>query len=224
MIKADQIIRSKRRTVALEITHDAQLVVRVPWRASVREIERILHGKESWIERTRQSVKERSAKFPPKRFIDGEEFLFLGRSYKFSSIEEGSPVGQLNFDAGFKLPKQHLDNAKELFIRWYKQEALKIISERVRWFAEQSGYAFYDVRISNAEKRWGSCSRKGRLRFSWRLIMAPMEVIDYVVIHELAHLKDKNHGRTFWERVKRILPTYKESAAWLKENQDRLNL
>ena len=224
MIKPDQIIRSKRRTVALEITHDARLVVRVPLRASLREIEKILRGKELWIERTHRRVKERFEKFPPKKFADGEEFLFLGKSYKLSIVDDAPSLNALSFDGVFKLPQSRLGQAQEMLIRWYRQEALKLIPERVRLFAEKSGYDCSDVRISNAKSRWGSCSRNGRLRFSWRVMMAPLEVIDYVVVHELAHLKEKNHGKAFWDRVGNILPTYEKQAAWLKDHQDLLKI
>ncbi len=204
MIKPDQIIRSKRRTVAMEITRDARLVLRVPLKAPMRLIEEFISRKRSWIERTQKKVRERLEKFTPKKFQEGEEFLYLGKNYKLS-IEI---------------------NSKEALIDWYKKEALKIIPERVRWFAQAAGagYRYHDVKISRAEKRWGSCSPKGRLRFSWRLIMAPLEVIDYVVVHELVHVKEKNHARMFWGRVESILPEYKKQTAWLKENEHFLTI
>ncbi len=205
----------------MEITRDARLVLRVPLKAPMRLIEEFISRKRSWIERTRKIVKERFEKFSPKRFSDGEEFLYLGKSYKLNIVDEEDI---LILNGNFRLPRKYLGRTKEIFTDWYKEEALKIIPERVRWFAQAAGadYQYRDVKISRAEKRWGSCSPQGRLRFSWRLIMAPPEVIDYVVVHELVHVKEKNHARAFWGRVESILPSYKKQTAWLRENEHLL--
>lgn len=188
----------------MEITRDARLVLRVPLKTPTRLIEEFIAKKRSWIERTQKKVRERFEKIVPKKFQGGEEFLYLGKNCK-----PGAAV-----------------DSREALIDWYKKEASKIISERVRWFAQAAGkgFQYHDVKISRAEKRWGSCSPKGRLRFSWRLIMAPLEVIDYVVVHELVHLKEKNHAGAFWGGVGEILPSYKKQRAWLKENEHLLTI
>ena len=223
-IKPDQVIRSKRKTFSFEITRDARLVVKVPLSASSRLIEKILSKKRLWIQRTQKIVQEKYQKFFPKAFVDGEEFLYLGELYKLYIADDDAVLNPLSFDCHFRLSRKYLDHAKEIFIRWYKEEASKKISDRVKWFAQVAGaeYEYGDVKISGAEKRWGSCSSKGRLRFSWRLMMAPLEVIDYVVVHELVHLKEKNHSKAFWNKVESILPSYKTQAVWLKENEHLL--
>ncbi|MCX5713709.1 MAG: SprT family zinc-dependent metalloprotease [Candidatus Omnitrophica bacterium] len=109
-------------------------------------------------------------------------------------------------------------------IGWYKAQALEKISERCRFYAGVTGFEYKVVRISNAVKRWGSCSPSGRLNFSWRLAMAPLEVIDYVVIHEIMHLSERNHSRRFWDKVEAVLPGYKKCESWLRMNGYLLTL
>ncbi|MFN3599629.1 MAG: M48 family metallopeptidase, partial [Aquificaceae bacterium] len=123
----------------------------------------------------------------------------------------------LKLEDKFYLSKSALPNAKEVFIKWYKEKAYEKISERVEWYARMAGFKYNKVSITDAEKRWGSCSPKGNLNFSWRLIMAPLRVIDYVVVDELCHLEIKNHSKAFWIKVKTLMPDYRDCEMWLKE-------
>jgi hypothetical protein len=110
------------------------------------------------------------------------------------------------------------------FEKWYKSQALAILTERTRFFAQKFGLRFGKIRISSARTRWGSCSTAGTLSFTWRLVMAPLEVVDYVVIHELAHLKVKNHSAVFWAEVAKMMPDYKRHVTWLKKNGQSLTI
>jgi len=101
---------------------------------------------------------------------------------------------------------------------WYKERAYEKISERVQWYALKNGFQYNKIKITQAQKRWGSCSSKGNLNFSWRLIMAPLPVVDYVVVHELAHLVEKNHSKAFWSKVKMLMTDYQKQQEWLKRN------
>ncbi len=125
---------------------------------------------------------------------------------------------------GFILDEKERSRGRELFVEWYKKEAKKIIAARVEWWAQRFCLAYQSVHITSANRRWGSCAPNDRLNFSWRLVMAPIAVIDYVVVHELAHITHKNHSRRFWDKVKAMYPDYKEAQAWLRENEGMLNL
>jgi len=109
-------------------------------------------------------------------------------------------------------------------MNWYKQEAQRKISERVEWHARRFGLAVGTVRITDAQKRWGSCSQNNNLNFSWRLIMAPLRVVDYVVIHELAHTVERSHSRAFWRKVAMMCPTHRSGMEWLKKNEHLLQI
>ena len=221
-IKIDKIIRSKRRTIALEVTRDASLIVRAPYRTSFDFIEKVVFKKRFWIKEKQEIVRDRHKKVIPKEFISGEGFLYLGNMYKLEFIDDlDMPIV---FNNGFKIARKNYDIAKEILIAWYKAQAYQKISERVNWHSSSSGLRYNKIRISDAQKRWGSCSAKGNLNFSWRLIMAPLRVIDYVVVHELAHLEEKNHSKRFWNKIKIMLPDYEQYRDWLKENRYLLDI
>lgn len=127
-------------------------------------------------------------------------------------------------NGNFQLARIALDKAPIVFERWYREQAHKVISERVQWYAAKHGYSWKQIKITSARRRWGSCSAGGRLSFAWRLVMAPMPVIDYVLVHELVHLQVKNHSKKFWGRVGVIMPDYKQKIEWLEKNGHLLNL
>ncbi len=219
-IQIDKLVRSKRRTIALIVERDGRLTVRAPMRTSQREIESFVAEKADWIERTRRKMK--SNILTPKQYVDGERFLFLGSSFDLRLVRPQRP--SLKFDNGFYLSRSAEKRGEAVFTRWYKKRALEIIAERVNQFAKRHGFSPKQVRITSARTRWGSCSPDGTLNFTWRLAMAPLEVIDYVVVHELAHLRVKNHSKRFWRAVESILPDYKRQRKWLSEHGEKLTL
>lgn len=130
----------------------------------------------------------------------------------------------LSFYNGFYLSKKCLKEAKHLFVRWYKNEAAAKIKERLNWYCSRSGLKYNEFNITSAQKRWGSCTSLNNLNFSWRLIMTPLEIIDYVVTHELTHLTEKNHSKRFWEKLSLLFPGFKQCKIWLKENEHLLTI
>lgn len=221
-IKIDKIIRSNRRTIALEIRQDASLLVRAPYRTPLAFIEKIVIEKHCWIKVKQAVVREKGSALVPKKFVNGEDFFYLGKMYKLKLVDElnGVPL----FNNSFRILRGNSSAAKEILTAWYKEEACRKIPERVSFYSSLSGLNCTKIRISEAQKRWGSCSSKGNLNFSWRLIMAPISVIDYVVVHELVHLEQKNHAKIFWSKVKTIMPDYGLYRKWLKENGHLLNI
>ena len=112
-----------------------------------------------------------------------------------------------------------MDATMETISGWLKTEAGKIIEERVARYASIMGVNYAGVEMSEAKGRWGSCRSKDSLNFAWRLVLAPLGIIDYVVVHELSHITYKNHSHQFWARVKTVLPNYKKQQDWLKANR-----
>ncbi|MBI5182139.1 MAG: M48 family metallopeptidase [Nitrospirae bacterium] len=221
-IKVNKIIRSKRRTIALEIAQDASLIVRAPYRTPLDFIEKIIFKKRFWIKEKQEFVRDRYIKTAPREFVSGEGFLYLGDTYKLEIVDVlDMPIV---FNNGFKIARKNYDIAKEILIGWYQEQAYQKIAERVIWHSSLSGLKYNKIRISNALRRWGSCSAKGNLNFSWRLIMSPLRVIDYVVVHELAHIEENNHSKRFWDKVKIMMPDYEQHKEWLKENRHLLDI
>ena len=221
-METKKVIRSNRKTISLQINDDATLIVRAPFKVSDEIINRVILKHSNWIEKKKKEMKSREVKFSKKEFVNGEGFLYLGNYYRLRLVKNQETL--LNFENGFFLSKEYSAHAKDIFIDWYKRRAHEKISERVRWYAQKRGFKYNKINITNAQKRWGSCSYKRNLNFSWRLIMAPLSVIDYVVVHELVHLVEKNHSRAFWNKVKMLMTDYKKHQEWLKRNGHLLRL
>lgn len=221
--KIDRIIRSKRRTFSIEIERDGSLTVRAPNRASSKSIREVVGRKTDWIERKQRQAREKFSRTQPKEFKSGEEFLYLGRTFKLLLDADANHPLSYNGQE-FVLSTGCVDTARAVFTEWYREQANSVIAERAEHYSAISGIKYNRIKITNARKRWGSCSIKGNLCFSWRLVMAPPEVIDYVVVHELAHVELKDHSRRFWRKVETIMPEYKARRRWLKENNYQLTL
>ena len=192
------------------------------WSVSTAEIERFVKKKESWISE-KLSDKERSVRQHEKTFLPGEKFLYLGELYPLEIEDNGHQRCPLKLSYGkFVLDKNHIEEARNLFVEWYKKEAKEKLSERVNYYSNRLQLTPQGIKITSAQSRWGSCSRDNRLCFSWRIIMTPLSVLDYVLIHELAHIKEKNHSRRFWDYLGSVLPNYKEHRGWLREHESLL--
>jgi hypothetical protein len=216
-----KIIRSRRRTIALIVETDGSLTVRAPLRASQAAIEQFMVEKQDWIRR--KQAQARLAYRPPRRFVPGETFLYLGENYPLEIVSAARPALEIK-DGRFRLAQAALPHAAKAFERWYRARAAEVIGARVEAYAARHGLRPAKLRISGAATRWGSCSSRGVLSFTWRLVLAPLEVIDYVVAHELAHLRARNHSKAFWAQVATILPDYARRADWLKRHGGLLRL
>ncbi len=208
--------------MALIVQRDGSLTVRAPLRMSEIHIREFVQSHAEWIRKKQAQAK---AAPPPlqRHYASGETFLYLGKEYPLTIVAHQRPA--LTFSSNkFHLAKSSLPKARQAFIRWYKAQALAVISERVAFHADKNQCTWRKMRISSARTRWGSCSTSGTLSFTWRLVMAPLEVIDYVVVHELAHTQIKNHSSKFWRRVAEIMPEFKRHVAWLKKNGRLLTL
>ena len=218
----DQLIRSRRRTIALIIQRDGGVMVRAPLRMAEGTIQEFVEKHAEWIHRKQAQFKA-SAPAPIKCYVEGETFLFLGKAYPLTIVASQRPA--LTFSGGkFRLANSGLPKARRVFMHWYKVQALTVISERVLVHAKRNKFAYRKVRISSARTRWGSCSSTGTLSFTWRLVQAPLEVIDYVIAHELVHTQIRNHSPRFWQRLAEIMPEYKRYVSWLKKNGRMLSL
>jgi len=215
-VKIEKIIRSRRTTIELYITDDARLIIRAPFSADEKTINHFIEKHKRWIDKKIKLIKEQRENFKEKRFVDGENFLYLGNNFKLNVVENKSKA--LLFDNGFYLSKDLSTCAKEIFEKCYKEKAKEIFTERAQYYSEIMNLKYSKIRIMSAKRRWASCSKKGNLNFNWRLVMAPLNIIDYVVVHELAHLIEYNHKKKFWEKVEKVLPDYKLRRKWLKDN------
>ncbi len=200
--------------MVLIVESDGSLTVRASLRASDQSILEFVERSRRWIEK--KQAEAFAARPVPRQYVPGETFLYLGQPYPLEIVKDQNPP--LVLDGGFKLAEAAHSQAETLFRAWYRRQARRIIRARVNWFVKTYGFEVAGLRITSARTRWGSCSAKGALSFSWRLILAPMEVVDYVVVHELVHTLHHNHSKRFWKKVEKILPDYKARNRWLSRN------
>jgi predicted metal-dependent hydrolase len=216
----DNIIRSKRRTIALVITKDATLEVRAPLNVSFNLIEKFIAKKRSWIEKKKDLVNKNRIHTLPKEFVNGERFMCEGNTYKLQLTD----CEDIYLSEVLHFPKKLLPQAKQYLTCWYKNRALKKVVERANYYTNITKLQYKTIKITNAKNSWGSCSSKGSLNINWKLIMAMPNVLDYVIVHELIHLVERNHSKLFWSKVRLIVPNYKEQEEWLKKNGNTLAL
>jgi predicted metal-dependent hydrolase len=215
-IPIDKLVRSRRRTIALIVQPDGSLTVRAPLRMPAGEIDKFVESHTDWIIKNRAKLRT-NPQPARKNYQPGESFLYLGKSYPLTLVPPQRPA--LKFDGrSFHLGRSAAAKSEQAFVRWYKARALEVMTGRVETLAGKYGFKYQKIRISSARTRWGSCSSKGTLSFTYRLVMAPLEVIDYVVVHELVHTKVRNHSKTFWRGVAELMPDYKAKLGWLKKN------
>ncbi len=219
-IVIDVVIRTRRKTVALVVERDGRLVVRAPLRFPQAQIDAFVSSHSDWV-RSRQALVRKNYR-PPHQFAAGESFWYLGQQYPLVIVEQKRPA--LSLEGEFRLARAAQPRACEAFEAWYRAQARPLIEERVAHFAGLTGLRGKKIRLSSARTRWGSCSSRGTLSFTWRLVMAPPEAIDYVVVHELCHLKHPNHSPAFWAAVAAVMPGYKVQRAWLKKRGRDLSL
>jgi predicted metal-dependent hydrolase len=218
-----KIVKSRRRTVSLEINQEGVLTVRAPYGLDRTTIDDILKRHQPWIRKKRQEVQRRQELSRPKKFEDGEKFLWLGKEYPLRIVARVRPSLVFTGER-FELAASSILSARQLFEAWFKEQARFYLSSRLKEIARKTGFKYQKFRLSSAQTRWGSCSAKGTISLVWRLMMAPPEIIDYLIIHELAHTKEKNHSRAFWRLVEELLPDYRERRRWLRKNGFRLKL
>ena len=218
----EKIQRQRRRTVSIHVTDKGTIVIKAPLTATDAEIEQVLLRHIRWIQDRLERAKQKQ-QWTEKKFVDGEKFLYLGRLYELQLIDHQREAILLK-DNKFLLKKQYQSQARQVFEKWYRRQASENFLKRALIFAPLLGVDFNRIKLSSARTRWGSCSTQGNINIVWRLIMAPQSIIDYVIIHELAHLRYMNHSTRFWQLVKSIYPEYKQAQQWLKNYGHYLNL
>ena len=209
----------------MHVRADGTPVIYVPHRTPMPEIDKFIREKESWLWRKIRENGERQKAIKAKKYASGETFFFLGEPYPLKIGPAALGCDKLAFLCGqFVLAGDKISQGRELFVEWYRKRAREYIGERIDHYSRVMKLASRGIKISNARCRWGSCSQDNHLYFSWRLIMAPCPVIDYLVVHELAHLREKNHSERFWDLVGNTITDYKKQRIWLKNNGHTLDI
>jgi predicted metal-dependent hydrolase len=212
-----RIVRSpKRKRLTISVERDRAIVVHVPEGTLEETIHRVVDSKRQWIlSKLRHPQKYKDRPHPPgKEVVNGESAPYLGKDYRIEIGETES--GLVEFSRCFVVPAIHQAKRRDVLRDWYILRAKENILGRVERLAHELGVKFAAAKIVDNRYRWGSCTVNDNVNFNWRLIKAPIFVIDYVIVHELAHLLETNHSPRFWNIVRASSPTMEKAKSWLK--------
>ena len=219
-----QIRRSARRgTVSIGIDPKDGVMIVAPDQTSIARLDRVVRSKAPWIVRTLRRRSDRPPALPSREFVSGETFPYLGRQYRLR-ILDGEPQ-PLTFKRGWlevAIPgglgaDHHAAYVRAALLDWYRGRASDRLRPMAATWSERFGAQLGRVLVRAQAKRWGSCDRAGNLRLNWRIIQAPLRLIEYVVAHEITHVLHADHGREFWAALGRVMPDYDERRARLRE-------
>jgi predicted metal-dependent hydrolase len=222
-----------RRNLSLTLQVNGRIQLTVPKGAATLQLSRFLNNNRQWIDESLAKYAELRAHYPRKRHVDGERFPFLGRELIFKIRDEisngekpvvqrrrrGVPAFSIEGENLVYHPLENRPATGEMLAKFYEKCGREILSERLLYFSEKMNLSPSTVVFRSQKTRWGSCSTRGKISLNWRLVFAPMDVIDYVVVHELAHLRHHNHGASFWRLVAQHAPNYLTLRKWLRDHQ-----
>jgi len=207
--------KSSRKTTSIYIERDGSISVLAPEPYEIDKIEEILEVKRSWIYRNQAEWEDLNRTRVEREFVNGEGFPYLGSNYRLQIVEEAT--SDLSLKNGyFTLSRSVLADAHSKFVDFYKSKAKNRLPKHVDTYAKKMGLEPAGIRVQDLRNRWASCSADGTLNFHWRCMMAPLSALEYIVVHELAHLKHRNHTPEFWKTVEKVLPEYQQAKGWLR--------
>ncbi len=217
-----------RKTTDIVIERDGVIRVRPPLKMTPEQVDETVFSKRLWIFRNLAEWRELNATRDVREWVNGEAFLYLGNCYRLSLVDEQDEPLKLK-DGRFCLlrslvKKNDIETANQAFKDFYADKGLIKIQQRVRHFAGKIGVVPGQVHVKDLGFRWASCSAQGDLKFHWKCMMAPLTVLDYVIVHELCHLHHQDHSQAFWNEVDKVMPLYRERKEWLRVRGAGLDL
>lgn len=223
-----EVVFRKRKTMAIKVEPPDKVTAIVPLKTSRRVILERVRNKAPWIIKKLDHMKDFQYQAGPKEYVDGESFIFQGKNYRLQ-VEVNSSLTKLQIKIEgetllVKSPVRDKETISRLVELWYRHEAKQVIYARIKFYQDKIPIIPNRVVLKDQKSRWGSCSSKNNLNFNFRTVMAPLPVLDYIVVHEMCHLVHLNHSKEFWNLVESILPEYRQQKEWLKMNGASLTL
>jgi len=216
-----EVIHANRKTIGITVERDRKVVVRAPQRASEQAVAAALESKRFWIWQKLRDPHKYPDPAPHKEYVTGETFLYLGQHHALSLTRgEGGAVRLVGKQ--FEMASSDRRNGDSLFRSWYLSQAKESLPPRIVAMAAEMGLCYSRICIRELKYRWGSYTPGGTLSLNWRIIQAPMIVVDYVIAHELAHAIEPNHSQAFWNLVAVHSPSWEKARSWLKKHGGRL--
>lgn len=214
-----KILYSKRKTIELRFENVNLLLIKAPKNTSPKHIADVLTNKTDWIRKTRLKLIQR---WPVPKMMAGEKILLLGEWRELEINPVGHKKISLSGSGKIVISKDLAMQGAQALVPFYRQITRHWVHHFADLYSSKWQLTYKSIRINSAKTRWGSCGARNTLNFSWRLAMTPLLSIEYVVAHELAHIKHHNHSLSFWQFLEQMMPHYKQGQAWLKENGNKL--
>jgi predicted metal-dependent hydrolase len=217
-----------RKTTDIVIERDGVIRVRPPRKMTPEQVDETVFSKRLWIYRNLAEWRDLNASGVVREWVNGESFLFLGNSYRLALVDVQEEPLKLK-DGRFLLSRSVLhsggtENAKKIFQDFYTEKGYPKIKRRVEYFSALVGVVIRDIEVKELGFRWASCAADAKLQFHWKCLMAPLRVLDYIVVHELCHLHWRDHSHLFWNEVDKVLPMYREHKEWLRRRGANFDL
>jgi hypothetical protein len=220
---------TRRKTIGISVTQEGQVYIKAPIGITREQIRQCVTQKAKWILTRLSEAEEKKSAMPDRTFEDGEELFYLGETYIFRTRQSEKIKKENSVYFYLDREKKELwmyykgevcssEIKKDLIEQWYRREAKRYLSDLAQKYSEKIPCTFGTIRIKNQKTCWGSCSSRGNLNFNWRIMMAPPEITEYLVVHELCHRLEMNHSDAFWSLVQQQIPDYKKRREWLKDN------
>ena len=224
-----EIVRTNRKkTASIEICNNT-IKITVPNKLTDKHINELIQKRANWITK-KLATRTQQTPHKPKEWVNGETFTYLGRNYRLKLINTHSTETKLR-NGYLEVPNQtDLTTTKQVaalktsVTDWYAKQARNKLQQKTDRYAAIMNVTPNRIKIRDYKARWGSCSAKGDIAYNWRILIAPNGIVDYVVVHELAHLLEHNHSPQYWKNVGHILPDYQDSKEWLKLNANALQI
>jgi len=209
--------------MSIHIERDGSVSVIAPQQLSIEEINNVVESKRYQIYRQIAEWESLNMSRIDRQFVNGESFLYLGSLYRLEIVEDQEVPLKL-YQGYFHLRKKDLHRANAVFAEFYREKGLPKAIERINLYAKKLGVTPQEVRILDLKNRWASASKKGNINLHWKCIMAPMKILDYIIVHELCHFIESTHNDAFWNLVDKLIPDYPERKNWLREHGASMDL
>jgi len=218
---------SRRRTLAIVVGEDANVIVHAPFYSTLKAIHSFINEKTYWIFDKKHEAEKNISYLNSKKFDEGHEFLFLGKKYPINIKDGDTKTSRISFD-GLKWDvtfannlnaHKKRDTVKKKMVQWYRKQAEEVLGGRIFYYSRIMGVEPKKIAVRSQKRLWGCCDFNTQtIHLNWQIILSPIKVVDYVVVHEMCHLMIPNHSKRFWKKVEKYMPDFKQYQKWLKIN------
>ena len=222
------LIYRKRKTMSIEVETTGEVTVIAPVGTSSDDVIETVKSRAGWIVSKQYESKFINDTKIKREAVSGESYMYLGRNYSLDiRVDENIDNISVKLFQGKFVVNTYIkdeDLIKKAMENWYREKTLAKVKERVSYYSSYFNNEVTTVKVKEQKKRWASCTSKNELLFNWRCVMAPVFVLDYIVVHEMCHMEYKNHSKDFWNRVCAVMPDYEVRRAWLRNNGIKMDI